>query len=660
MTLTPADLAQIQAMIAALSPSMVGEGFSDAIVAGQQLLIPAIQSPNFSLAGQTGWAIMKNGDAYFFNVVAEGSVTANSMVIEGSTGTFLIYSGTPALGNLIGSWAAVAGTDSSGNAYPAGISLGAAGGSQVLGNPSVNSAISLTSLITGIVQGALQLPTTDGSEVLPGDLAAVILGSGSTAKMATALTSPVGAGAGAALLLEAENDGGTDTAVITLGTTTTPDDSTIVFTPVMTLTPYALLLYGAGSGTVVVTKTSGSGTIAIPAGVTTAKAECWGGGGGGGGGASAGDGGGGGGGEYSAEPALAVTGGGTVAYSVGSGGAGSVTGGNGTAGANSTLTGTSATVTGHGGAGGTAGFPGTGGSGGSGYGGTTEHPGGQGGNGGGSNQGGGGAGSSAGPAAAGNAGAASHSSSGGAGGTAPTGGGAGGNGGADGGNGSNGSAPGGGGGGGGTGGGPLVTSGGNGKAGQVRLTYSTGTPVVLASIAAAAGTDQFGTAYPAGAYFTDSAGAVRVLGQTALVARTNHTISNTGLANLPWDLNGSGIPVISGVTYIVEGCIRAKQLVAAVADNFAFTGPAMSDSSLSWNFLQQGAAGGLDNTTATFIPSGTVGSPAYALNDTYVLYLNGEFTPSANGTFNGQGGVSVAGDNWQLITGSYVKLTPVS
>ena len=96
-------------------------GFQHDIAGGSgDLIINQLQSPNFSLSGQTGWAILQNGNAYFFNVTAEGTITAT--VFEGSdfvlnsSGQFF-YSGTPAAGNLILSVTNGTGTDGHGNAY---------------------------------------------------------------------------------------------------------------------------------------------------------------------------------------------------------------------------------------------------------------------------------------------------------------------------------------------------------------------------------------------------------------------------------------------------------------------------------------------------------------------------------------------------------------
>ncbi len=104
-------------------------GFAHAIAGGQgNLVIPALQSPNFSLADQTGWAILRNGDAYFFNVTAEGAVTATLVIAEGpGAGTF-VYDGAAGPNTLIIAIASAAGIDPYGNAYSGpGISVSAPG-----------------------------------------------------------------------------------------------------------------------------------------------------------------------------------------------------------------------------------------------------------------------------------------------------------------------------------------------------------------------------------------------------------------------------------------------------------------------------------------------------------------------------------------------------
>lgn len=136
-----------------------------------------------------------------------------------------------------------------------------------------------------------------------------------------------------------------------------------------------------GTGATLITA-SGAGSWMAPAGVTSVVIECWGAGGGGSSGSSGGSnqnlGSGGGGGEYATQT-VAVVPGNSYSYTVGAGGTGGSTAGHqaGVAGGTTTFTGTSTTVTAHGGAGGLNNYnPGGGGSG---SGNTTHHNGGQGG-----------------------------------------------------------------------------------------------------------------------------------------------------------------------------------------------------------------------------------------------------------------------------------------
>jgi hypothetical protein len=455
--------------------------FSNTVLGGASTLIrKAIESPNFSIPNQTGWAINKDGTAYFFNV------TVNGNVIIASGGSLFFYGGPPANGNLLGSWSNTANTDAYGNAYPAGLSVGLASGQQIMLIPQVNSQFNITQAISGIIQAAAEFDTTDVNQVIPGLLGALLLGTGTGEKMATVMTSPIAASpaTGIAVILASQNDAGTDTAMISIGTITTPDNSTEVFSPIITITPYAFIMYGGISGITTVTKTSGSGNISIPAGMSTiAKGEVWGPSGNGGPGTTLVSGGGAGSGEYAADTAFAIPSPGNVAYVVAS------------PGSSSTMTGTSVTITGHSGGNGLNNT--TGGAGGTGSVNAIHFDGAAGGSGqvSGSAIGGGGA-SSAGTNTHGNAGGSG--ATGGIGGLAVTGGGAGGNGGivmGGGHTGAVGHAPGGGPGGSST----NATTGTAGTKGQVRLTYSpTAAPVILCSIANVSGTDQYGSAYPVG------------------------------------------------------------------------------------------------------------------------------------------------------------------
>lgn len=258
----------------------------------------------------------------------------------------------------------------------------------------------------------------------------------------------------------------------------------------------ALLVYALSGTTTTTLTTPGASTWTVPAGVTSVKVECTGGGGAGGGTATSGFGGqGGGGGEYARENTYVVTPLASINYQIGAGGTGA-SAAQGGSGGDTIFDGA---VIAHGGNGGNRIYQINNAPGGTGSTDSAHFAGGTGHNGGGTfGTAGGGGGSSAGTARAGNAGGAATGTTGGPGASAPSGGaagGKGGNAGSTGQTGTAGSAPGGGGGGAGLG--TSARAGGAGGAGRIKLTYG-GAYVLVVSIAAAAGVDDFGNSYPAG------------------------------------------------------------------------------------------------------------------------------------------------------------------
>lgn len=92
------------------------------------LAINQIKSPNFDQLTQTGWAILKDGEAFFFNVTASGSVTANKMVVVGTSDGLFVYDGAAGPGTLVVAIVSASGTDPYGNAYSGpGVSVSAPG-----------------------------------------------------------------------------------------------------------------------------------------------------------------------------------------------------------------------------------------------------------------------------------------------------------------------------------------------------------------------------------------------------------------------------------------------------------------------------------------------------------------------------------------------------
>lgn len=557
----------------------------------------------------------------------------------------LIYSGSPMLGNLIATISGQSGTDEFGNTYVAGAQFGAPGTEQIQLIPNANTPLTLTGTISGILGGIAALQTTDTDQEFAGIVASAILGSGATAKMATVVSSPFGT-QGTCILLTAQNDGGTDTAWSMICATSTPDDTTLVITPLLWIAPYAIVLYSGASGITVVTKTSGSGNIPIPSNaLATAKGECGAPGGGGGtaanfGAAAAGAG------EYAAEPNLAITPGGNVAYNVGAPGTGGINGGAAsTDGGNVTLTGSAVTVTANGGKKGTS--TATPGNGGSGSTNTVHFNGGNGGTTVGGKNGGGGGGGAAGPASIGGNGSEGETN-GGLGGIASIGGGDGGSGGNNGKNGVAGAFPGGGGGGSGSGG-----NGGNGAVGYAKLTYSTGAPAIAASIAVRAITDPFGTAIPAGTILPGPGDGNQYNSGPLVLYSTLATQSITSTSFTT--VNGMSCPVVAG-TYHFRGVVIWTQGSTAVAQKFVINGPANSQSRVFYVFYEEnsGASNGISHTGVT----GTITSPAFGVGDIIQMWFEGIVTFSAAGTFAIQAAEGTSGDSFTVDQSSEVTLTP--
>lgn len=111
------------------------------VVGSTVLRIPAIQSPNFSMSAGTGWAIFQDGTAYFFDITASGSVTSTTLVIDSSGGGIFFYSGIPAFGNLVGSWAEQAGSDAYGNSYTQGIAIGVLSNTEIQIRPDLDAVL---------------------------------------------------------------------------------------------------------------------------------------------------------------------------------------------------------------------------------------------------------------------------------------------------------------------------------------------------------------------------------------------------------------------------------------------------------------------------------------------------------------------------------------
>ncbi|MGH2866775.1 MAG: hypothetical protein ACRDNK_04285 [Solirubrobacteraceae bacterium] len=116
--------------------------FNNPVAAGGGALIrSSIHSPNYP--GPMSWSVNQDGSASFFGV----TLTGGSLIVETSGQGVFVYSGTPALGNLIVSIASAAGVDAYGNAYIEGVQ--GQNGGVVSVTTSDGRFMTLTSTATG-------------------------------------------------------------------------------------------------------------------------------------------------------------------------------------------------------------------------------------------------------------------------------------------------------------------------------------------------------------------------------------------------------------------------------------------------------------------------------------------------------------------------------
>lgn len=106
--------------------------------------------------------------------VYPGVIEAVTVIIQGGTQSgIFVYSGTPASGDLIGSWAATGGTDAYGNAYPPGLAIGNFTGN----NPTI-----LTSLGTGGTNPQIEFSSGLANELVPATIIDTIDGTGTASQ----------------------------------------------------------------------------------------------------------------------------------------------------------------------------------------------------------------------------------------------------------------------------------------------------------------------------------------------------------------------------------------------------------------------------------------------------------------------------------------------
>jgi hypothetical protein len=110
-------------------------------------------------AGLLAAGIVKAG------IVDSTTITGATIVADGSSGQVLVYSGTPASGNLIGSWSGLGGADASSNAYPAGLGI-ESGGLVLYDQASAPATVTGASTIYTSSSGRLRYKSQSGNDLV--------------------------------------------------------------------------------------------------------------------------------------------------------------------------------------------------------------------------------------------------------------------------------------------------------------------------------------------------------------------------------------------------------------------------------------------------------------------------------------------------------------
>jgi hypothetical protein len=113
----------------AAAAGILGSQIANATIQGSNIAANTIVAAN--IAANTITASQLAAGIVYAGIVNGTTIQGAQFVAYGSSGEILVYSASPALGDLIGSWSAVSGSDTPGNAYPAGLTVGPVSGVQL-------------------------------------------------------------------------------------------------------------------------------------------------------------------------------------------------------------------------------------------------------------------------------------------------------------------------------------------------------------------------------------------------------------------------------------------------------------------------------------------------------------------------------------------------
>lgn len=144
-------------------------------------------------------------------------------------------------------------------------------------------------------------------------------------------------------------------------------------------------------------------------------------------------------------------------------------------------------------------------------------------------------------------------------------------------------------------------------------------------------------------------------GLLSLIVPANVPVASTGTVNL-----GPTCGVQSGITYRIHAKFMATQGATASIQFMGFGGftTGGGPTQLSVAYIQEGSAQSF-STLAHQSVIGFIASPAYVAGRSFLLEIDGEFTPSANGTLSLVASCTTAADPFTVIGGSFADIWQV-
>jgi hypothetical protein len=140
--------------------------------------------------------------------------------------------------------------------------------------------------------------------------------------------------------------------------------------------------------------------------------------------------------------------------------------------------------------------------------------------------------------------------------------------------------------------------------------------------------------------------------QTAFAS--GQTVSATSMTTL----TGMTVPVGSGVLYRFKVLVHLNAAASAGQWQIQVTGPTITSTNYGFRFFSAAGVGGA-NVNRTALTT-ALGGPATSVAGAYWAEIEGQVVPSAAGSLTVQGKTTIGADTFDIETGSYIEILPVT